>query len=249
MWFRMKIISLIDECIEEAQAPNEIIKYIRSFDETFLKHNKFYKVIKTDKIKDSWITGIKEELFSGLEQNILFLIHDHSYTYDIFKGLDLYVDRLVILDAHNDYTDSEGIKLYNYNFISFIEDRFNKGMCLGIRHQNSKMPKHPQIIYYRNYELADKENVTKNLIEHVKGKNVYLSIDMDVLDPVYFNEVDYPIPGGIDIKELLYFVYICRRYAKQLLIDLSEYKFKSFKSKEFKVYKKLIEDIAEIVET
>lgn len=101
--------------------------------------------------------------------------------------------------------------------------------CIVYKDGEKSLSKLNDLIFYKVFE----DNTTR---------------DIDNIT-VYFNEVDYPIPGGIDIKELLYFVYICRRYAKQLLIDLSEYKFKSFKSKEFKVYKKLIEDIAEIVET
>jgi len=42
----------------------------------------------------------------------------------------------------------------------------------------------------------------KNIISNLKGKPVYVTLDIDVLDPAYANGTGTPEPGGISSKEL-----------------------------------------------
>jgi agmatinase len=51
----------------------------------------------------------------------------------------------------------------------------------------------------KKYTLEGLENVIKEL----KDKPIYVTLDLDVLDPAYFCGTGTPEPGGVSFKELM----------------------------------------------
>lgn len=54
-------------------------------------------------------------------------------------------------------------------------------------------------VYTRNF---DTETLAQ-IVENLKGKNVYVTIDLDVLDPSIFPGTGTPEPGGITFREMI----------------------------------------------
>lgn len=232
----MKIISLIEDN-NVPQAPEIITKYIKSFDEDFNRRNTFYKY----SVNILSCNRLNEQL---KESNLLFLCHDHTGTAKIWSGLDLINWNLIIFDAHNDYDSNyTTMKLENWNFINHIENRFKNGYVLGYHHFNSSMKFCPKLLYKYAFELQETTEIKKELISYTYNQNTYISIDLDVIEPAIFPDVDFPVPGGITYSELIFYLSVCILHSANTIIDISEFKPKPKNNDSLKYYKKLLEDI------
>ena len=60
------------------------------------------------------------------------------------------------------------------------------------------------------------------VIEKLKGKNVYLTIDMDVLDPAYFCGTGTPEAGGATYNQLLEAIIMIGESLNIVGADLNE---------------------------
>ncbi|WP_286755877.1 agmatinase [Roseivirga sp. UBA838] len=129
---------------------------------------------------------------------------DHSITYPIVKAMAKKYAQLSILhfDAHGDLYDVlDGNKLsHACPFARIMESQYAQQLTqIGIR----TMTQHQK-------EQADRFGVTVNTMKdrhQLKGLNlegpVYLSFDLDVLDPAYAPGVSHHEPGGYSTREVL----------------------------------------------
>lgn len=232
----MKIISLIEE-INVPQAPEIITKYTKSFDAEFNRRNTFCKY----SVKNPPWELLSEQ---SKENNLLFLCHDHTGTAKIWTGLALNNWDIIIFDAHNDYDSNyTNPELKNWNFINHIEDRIKNGYVLGYHHFNSSMKYCPKLLYKYAFELNETTEIKKELLSYICNQRIYISIDLDVIDPVIFPDVDFPVPGGITYPELLFYLSVCILNSANTIIDISEFKPKPNDYYSLRYYKKLLEDI------
>ncbi len=155
---------------------------------------------------------VLDEIYEGTKQivkdnKVPFMIGgEHLVTLPAFKAVhDKYKDIYVLhFDAHTDLRDE-----YNNNknshatVIKRIWDIIgdNKIYQFGIRSgtkeefEFSLKDKHT---YMETHTIDTFEEIIKSL----DGKNIYLTIDLDVLDPSIFPGTGTPEPGGITYKEL-----------------------------------------------
>lgn len=110
---------------------------------------------------------------------------------------------LIHFDAHTDLReDYMGESLSHATVIRRAWDRlgdgriFQFGIRSGMRQEFEWAKKHT---YLNPFNLDTLEATIKQL----EGKPVYLTIDLDVLDPSIFSGTGTPEPGGIMMKELL----------------------------------------------
>lgn len=131
---------------------------------------------------------------------------EHLVTYPVLKAVkDCYDDLHVIhLDAHTDLREEFfGRKLSHATFMyhahKFIGDHkiFQFGIRSGDKKEFEWAKKH---IYQTKFDLAGLDKI----VEQIKDKPVYITIDLDVLDPGVFPGTGTPEPGGIQYKELLW---------------------------------------------
>lgn len=127
---------------------------------------------------------------------------DHSCTLPLVKSIKN--DDLVIIkfDAHFDNNIRSDYEEINHaNFICEINKMSNikKVFHIGVRED----------LY--NKELNDKDIIITpeeidnfNLIEQIKeeGNNIYISIDLDVIDPGSFSSTGFLLPYGMGIEQL-----------------------------------------------
>lgn len=130
---------------------------------------------------------------------------EHLVTLGAFRGVfKKYPDVHVIhFDAHADLRDDYlGQKLSHATVLHRVWDLVgdNKIFQFGIRSGEKE-----EFLWAKDHVYTNKFNCSTldYAIEKVKDKPVYVTIDLDVLDPSVFPGTGTPEPGGIQFNELL----------------------------------------------
>jgi len=154
------------------------------------------------------VIGYIEQIYEGLLNNqakIISLGGDHAITLPIIQAYEKHYSDLNILhfDAHPDLYDNFEGNRYSHAcpFARIMEEGLiNKLVQVGIR----CMTPHQQ-------EQADRFNVTvidmkswpKGLARLRFDGPVYISLDLDVLDPAYAPGVSHHEPGGLRTRDVI----------------------------------------------
>ena len=133
---------------------------------------------------------------------------DHSITYPVMRAFHRHLIGLTIVhfDAHGDlYDEFEGDRFsHACPFARIMEEGLaSRLLQVGIRtltaHQRDQARKFGVEIYDgTRWAEAPLESVTAPL---------YLSIDLDVLDPAHAPGVSHPEPGGLSTREVLSLIH------------------------------------------
>ncbi len=152
------------------------------------------------------IDEIAEQASEIAEKDIfpLFLGGDHAVTYPLVKGFSHKYKDLNILhfDAHPDlYDEFEGHKYYHGSpFARILENGLVKRLVsVGIRTMNP----HQKLQADRfGVEIVDMTSFDPRMVIAFNGP-VYLSLDLDVLDPAFAPGISHHEPGGLTTRELI----------------------------------------------
>ena len=149
------------------------------------------------------IEKIIEEL---LEQKayVISLGGDHSITYPIIKAYSKKYQGLNILhlDAHPDLYDEYGGSRFSHAcpFARIMEQKLAKRLVqVGIRTMNPHQYK--QVQKY-GVEVFEMKNWQSEINLEFEGP-LYLSLDMDVLDPAFAPGVSHHEPGGLSTRDVI----------------------------------------------
>lgn len=148
---------------------------------------------------------------------------DHSLTTEIVKALSKTVSRfsLVYFDAHPDFISST-TNYYGSVFndvLSFID--INTSIQIGIR-----TPEKEEVENIRKHNLkvitpfVIQEKGIKEISEFILntlGEKVYVSFDMDCIDPSYAPGVSVPVPMGLNSVDA---VYLLKKIARHKIIGM-----------------------------
>jgi agmatinase len=156
---------------------------------------------------------IKKTISKLIKKNKIPIVlgGDHSITGEILAGFKNLKDiSLVYFDAHPDirctrekYYGSvicDVLKLGNINP--------KKSLFIGIRASESeeiKNLKSENLFVITPYDISNLG--IKKIFEKIKkkvGGKIYISVDMDVLDPAFAPGVDTPVPGGLTSQQLIF---------------------------------------------
>ncbi len=130
---------------------------------------------------------------------------EHLVTYPVIKALsEKYKDLHIIhLDAHTDLRDEFlGRALSHATVLRRCHDLvgdnhiYQFGIRSGDKHEFEWAKTHTHLQKFNLNGLLE-------VIDSLKDKPVYITIDLDVLDPSVFPGTGTPEPGGITYKELL----------------------------------------------
>ena len=151
---------------------------------------------------------IENNIFEIINNNIplISLGGDHSITFPILKAFSRIYDNITIIqfDAHPDlYNDYNGNKYSHAStFTRILENKLCKNLTqIGIRANTN--------VQMENAKKFNVETITMSEIDdllnyHLYGDGVvYLSIDLDCLDPAFAPGVSHPEPGGFSTRFLL----------------------------------------------
>jgi len=166
---------------------------------------------------DLQLTGSVDEVVHQIRNAIEYLISkktlpialggEHLITYPIVSALkerfrDLHV---IVLDAHADMRwEYSGLKLSHATVIRRVSEIIphNRIFQFGIRSGSKE-----EADYYRLTGIHHSpEFPADSFFESLKGKDVYLSIDIDVLDPAFAPGTGTPEPCGWRPQDLILFL-------------------------------------------
>ena len=156
----------------------------------------------------------EKDAFPAIEQAVDALLEkrqrpiclggDHSITYPIVRAFAKRFKDLTIIhfDAHPDlYDDFQGNKHSHASpFARIMEEKLAKRLIqVGIRTMNAAQKKQVARFGVEVFGIGH-----KRALEEVKTWcPVYVSFDLDVLDPAFAPGVSHREPGGMSVRELL----------------------------------------------
>jgi len=156
--------------------------------------------------KSAVIEKIETSLDELLSHNvrIISLGGDHAITYPALKSCSTRFAKLDILhlDAHPDLYDSYDGNRYSNAcpFARIMEEKLvSRLVQVGIRTLNPHQRKQAQRF---GVEMIDMKNLKKASAIHWENP-IYLSIDLDVLDPAFAPGVSHYEPGGMSTRQVI----------------------------------------------
>jgi len=139
-----------------------------------------------------------------LNNRALFIGGEHLISYPIIKALSKkYSDLIVVhIDAHLDLRNEYlGQKLPHATVMRRISE-----LGVGILHIGIRSGTKEEFQFAsENATLLHKFSLT-DIRSLIKNNPIYISIDLDVLDPAFCPGVGTPEPGGISYRELVNFL-------------------------------------------
>lgn len=158
---------------------------------------------------------------------VIFLGGDHSISYSTTKAFLEYCKNskkkpcLIIFDSHPDLMPvSKGSEKFP-NHEEWLRGLIDNGFpCENILLVGLRNSAREEITFIKEKKiktipidnlLLDIEDMCDTIMEFSSGKELYVSIDIDVIDPAFAPATGYPEPGGLTSRE---FVYIIKRLNK-----------------------------------
>src|SRR5574341_1823762 len=202
------------------KAPDAIVETL--VNEIWSKEDGSKIVFEIDEAKTD-LEGIEGDVFIG---------GDHSITYSLVKG---FAKRnkdfgLVVFDAHPDvYKQHKSVT--HQDWIRFlVEEKVVKRdniLLIGLRASDPSEIKWLKDNKIKFFTAADVYESVEDVCKSVErlGKKVralYLSVDIDVLDPAFAPGTGYREPGGLSTRDLLYFIKMIRKLKSHKASDLVE---------------------------
>jgi agmatinase len=131
---------------------------------------------------------------------------EHTVTYGITKAMDIRDTTIIHFDAHMDLRDRYiGEKYSHATTMRRIHQQKPKNIIqIGIRscsHGELEFARNNGIEHYTPQEIKEDMIGMEKIISNIRGP-IYVTVDLDVLDPAYAPSVGTPAPGGLDSLEL-----------------------------------------------
>ena len=164
----------------------------------------------------------------------IFLGGDHSISYPLTRAFFDYCDVsgkepcLIVFDAHPDCMPPMKEPTHEEWLRKLIEDGFpaQNVLLVGVRNSHKS---ESEFIKEKGIKVMNMDSVLSNLeegsdliMEFSNNKELYVSIDVDVLDPAFAPGTGYQEPGGFSSREFLYIVRRINKIKNLKAIDLVE---------------------------
>ena len=157
-----------------------------------------------------------------------FVGGDHSITYPLFRKFasEHKNPALLIFDAHADTVNNFHPPTHeDFNKVLVDEGTFKPEnlFIIGLRHvdkieQDFLDEKGIKHLYMK--DVPSKEELIEQIKEFAEGKDLYLSVDIDSLDPRCCPGTGFPVDGGFELDDLLWILGQIKDLPKR--IDLVE---------------------------
>jgi arginase family enzyme len=195
------------------KAPDKIVEALKNISVNEQGKGLFYEVDEV-KVNPSNIEETNERIFE--KEGDIFIGGDHSITYPLFKKVVQKNSNagIVMFDAHPDCENNFAPPSHEDFIQTLIEEGSLKKenvILVGIRNMDKKEQfymKDKRIKYYTMKDLRGNINRTcDTIMETARGFDaLYLSIDIDVIDPSQAPGTGYIEPAGMQARDLIYFI-------------------------------------------
>jgi len=163
-------------------------------------------------------------------QPVVFLGGDHSITYPLMRAFSKKKNvGLVVFDAHADCVDTMPEPTHEDWLRTLIEKGFNPSniILIGARNIDPVETEFLMKNHINNFSMKELfENLPRScdlIMESArKFDNVYVSIDIDAIDPAFAPGTGYPEPGGLSSREFIYLLQRLKRLNNLKAFDIVE---------------------------
>ena len=169
------------------------------------------------------------------KEKLIFLGGDHSVSYSLTRAFfDFNQNRgkescLIIFDAHPDLMEPRSEFPTHEEWLrKLIEDGFpvENILLVGIRNSDReeiKFLKENKIrVISMNQILMNLEDSCDIIMEFANSKEFYLSLDIDVVDPVFAPSTGYPETGGLTSRQMIYLIQRLSKVKTLRAVDIVE---------------------------
>ncbi len=151
---------------------------------------------------DQITNGIVELLEDGTR--LLILGGDHAITYPVLKGFHEKFGKLSVLhfDAHADlYDEFDGTRLsHACPFARIMEENLATDLLqVGIRTLNDHQKQQAERF---NVRMIEAREFNREVDFGLSGP-LYISLDLDVLDPAFAPGISHHEPGGLSVRDVI----------------------------------------------
>ena len=176
----------------------------------------------------------KNALESLDKDRIIFLGGDHSISFSTCKAFLDYCREdgkepcLIVFDSHPDLMPPVENPTHEEWLRALIERGFpaKNILLVGLRncdHEELRFLGEKKIRTIScNQILLDIEDICDTIMEFSSGKELYLSLDVDVLDPCFAPGTGYKESGGLTSRQLIYLVQRLNKIKTLKAIDIVE---------------------------
>lgn len=177
---------------------------------------------------------IYDKAFGLLDEKTFFVGGDHSISYPLARA---FFDKcevsgkepcLIVMDAHPDCMEPMKEPTHEEWLRKLIEDGFppQNILLVGVRNiwkdELAFLKEKKVRVITMNRLLIDLENVSDAIMEFSNGKELYLSIDIDVVDPVFAPGTGYKEIGGFTSRQFIYLISRIKKMKNLRAVDLVE---------------------------
>jgi arginase family enzyme len=164
----------------------------------------------------------------------IFLGGDHSISYSLGKAfLNHCINKktlpcLIVFDAHADCMPPMKEPTHEEWLRALVESGFpaQNILLVGVRNiwkEELQFLKEKGIrMISANQLLVDIEDTCDTLMEFSNGKELFVSVDIDVIDPAFAPATGYPVPGGLTSRQFLYLIQRINKIKTLKVIDIVE---------------------------
>jgi len=164
----------------------------------------------------------------------IFLGGDHSISFPIGKAFFDYCQKeekeacLIVFDAHADCMIPGKNPSHEEWLRALIDYNFPKEniLLVGARNlwqEEIKFLANKKIKQININELNnDLEEITDTIMEFSNGKELYVSFDIDVIDPAFAPSVHYKEPAGLTSRQAIYIISRISRIKNLKVVDIVE---------------------------
>lgn len=151
-------------------------------------------------------SAIAKELAS--HRKVLSLGGDHSISFPIIEAYSEKYENLHVLhlDAHTDLYDN--FENNPYSHASPFARLFEKGRIRSLTQVGIRTLTNHQREQAKRFQvkIIEMKNFNFDFINHLQ-EPLYLSLDLDVLDPAFAPGVSHHEPGGMSVRELIHIIH------------------------------------------
>jgi agmatinase len=165
---------------------------------------------------------------------VVFLGGDHSISYSTTKAFLDYCKKerkkpcLIVFDSHADCMPPMREPTHEEWLRKLIEEGFPKEnvLIVGLRNvwkDEIKFLKENKIkTLSMNNLTEDLQDMCDTIMEFSNGKELYVSVDIDIIDPVFAPATGYPEPGGLTSRQFVYLIQRIKKIKTLRAVDLVE---------------------------
>lgn len=170
---------------------------------------------------------------SKIEENFIAIGGDHSISYSCINAFAQKHENvgLIIFDAHPDSMPRFSVPTHENFLRTLIEEGVIKAsnvILVGIRNSD---PEELRFIHENKVNIfpmkeigfEGKESICDDIMSLAKNfDNLYLSIDIDAVDPAFAPGTGYAEVGGLTSREIIYFIQRIKLLKNLKAIDIVE---------------------------